>query len=42
MTDYLHKTRLICCRTYIVNQEGESLENLCVHGLIIVAVPFGG
>ena len=42
MTDYLRKTRSICCHDYRVNHFMESVENCYVDGATIVGVPFGG
>ena len=42
MTDYLRKTRSICCHAYRVNRFMEWVENCYVDGVTIVGVPFGG
>ena len=48
MTDYLHKTRSICCHAYRVNrfmesaQNTESAQNRFEDRATIVGVPFGG
>ena len=42
MTNYLRKTRSICCHAYRVNRFMELVENCYVDGVTIVGVPFGG